>query len=225
MLSLGPFSVEYPVNFRSGGDTTKDAFWKHIQEIERIYGLLTAIDAAAASSDSISGAISGELQQHINSTNPHPNWKPSLSFDDITGNLAASRVVGKLTNATIDAGKVNGLSEIIGGEIPDPPDLNEVFPSTKIQTSGYVKLINGLIFQWGISDDLETDASNTSKFLFPTEFSNRCFLVIGSLSKVSGPVGGDAIRFVEWDKTSFTCFRFAESHGYGPPFSFMAIGY
>ena len=34
---LGPFNVNYPVIFRSGGDTTRVAFGKHIQEIERIY--------------------------------------------------------------------------------------------------------------------------------------------------------------------------------------------
>ena len=32
---LGPFNVGYPVDFRTGGDTTRDAFGKHIQEIMR----------------------------------------------------------------------------------------------------------------------------------------------------------------------------------------------
>ncbi len=172
MLSLGPFSVEYPVNFRSGGDTTKEAFWKHIQEIERIYGLLTAIDAAAASSDSISGAISGELQRHINSTNPHPNWKPSLSFDDITGNLAASRVVGKLTNATIDAGKISGLSALIGGQLP--PDKGDGITTSKIQENGYAKFNNGLMLNWGNVTIGKPYQEMAYKTTFSEKFPTKC---------------------------------------------------
>ena len=30
MALLGPFDVEFPVNFRTGGDTTSKAFSKHI---------------------------------------------------------------------------------------------------------------------------------------------------------------------------------------------------
>ena len=58
---LGPWGVIYPVNFYSGGDTTSQAFGKHIQEIARIYGLLNALDAGKAGSDEIAEGIAGAL--------------------------------------------------------------------------------------------------------------------------------------------------------------------
>ena len=164
------FEVEYPVNFRSGGDTTKEAFWKHIQEIQRIYDIMNAINAASANSDDIGGVISGELQKHIHSTNPHPNW--NLSFEDITGNLAASRVSGKLTNATIDASNVEGLS----AQIPAVPDLQNVFPSVNIQENGYIKFINGFILQWGKGRELTNQefVAGTQSEEYPQKFENAC---------------------------------------------------
>ena len=30
MATIGPFEAGYPVNFKSGGDTTREAFGKHI---------------------------------------------------------------------------------------------------------------------------------------------------------------------------------------------------
>ena len=44
------FKVGYPVDFRSGGDTTQQAFGKHIQEIVKIYGDLNALNAESLSS-------------------------------------------------------------------------------------------------------------------------------------------------------------------------------
>ena len=234
MLSLGPFSVKYPVNFRSGGDTTKDAFWKHIQEIERIYGLLTAIDAAAASSDSISGAISGELQQHINSTNPHPNWKPSLSFDDITGNLAASRVRGNLTNATIDASRVNGLAD----KIPSVPDLQNVFPSVNIQENGYIKFINGFMLQWGKGKEMSREEfSGTQTENFPIGFENDCLgvFVTGIYGKITNRSNRSNNFYVQVESMSRSSFSYDEwgmytdfyGSGYEGKFyiKYLAIGY
>lgn len=213
------FAEEYPVNFKSGGDTTKDAFWKHIQEIKRIYGILNALNAASASSSGLGGVISEELKKHVESSNPHPNWKLKLS--DLSGELDASRVSGQLTKATIDASRVNGLSAVIGGQVPEMPDLNEVFPSSKLKSTGYIKLINGLMIQWGSSDEL-TEVNE--KYSFPEKFANDCFVVLGTLTKASGPVGGDAIRMIEWDKEGFKCQRYTEQNGYGVPFVFIAIG-
>lgn len=130
---LGPWSVGYPVRFYSGGDTTREAFRKHISEIERIYGLLNALDRGKAGTADISDA----LTNHINSSNPHPNWKPKMSMSDltgtidfsrITGDLDASRVTGLLSRARIDASHVNNLEalikELIQGNAPKP----EQFP-------------------------------------------------------------------------------------------------
>ncbi len=76
-----------------------------------------------------------DLTDHIKSTTPHPNWKPDLSFSDISGSLAtsrltgnydASRVSGKLSNANIDTGNVNGLKAFVEGLIPaaETPNLS-----------------------------------------------------------------------------------------------------
>ena len=54
MALVGPFSKGFAVNFKSGGDTTRDAFGKHIQEIDRIYGYLNALDAGKVSADEVS---------------------------------------------------------------------------------------------------------------------------------------------------------------------------
>ena len=68
---IGPFNVGYPVNFTSGGDTTRDAFSKHIQEIERIYGYLNALDAGKVSASDVSsltgtvGSLNTALTNHI----------------------------------------------------------------------------------------------------------------------------------------------------------------
>lgn len=150
---LGPWKVLYPVRFYSGGDTTSQAFGKHIQEIERIYGLLNALDAGKAGSADIADA----LQKHIDSTNPHPNWRPkinagdiqggipiekligNLPFDRISGDVPANRVVGDLTRAYIHASRVTDLKAFLRPFIeeiartilqnaPKPPEPPSPFP-------------------------------------------------------------------------------------------------
>ena len=114
MAILGPFKPIYPVDFRSSGDTTTAAFGKHIQEIERIYGIINSLDA-----DKISASeITDKLNEHINSSAPHPNLALSSLLGDldiarITGNLAASRVSGTLSNANINTDKVNNLETYV----------------------------------------------------------------------------------------------------------------
>ena len=174
MALLEPFEVMYPVAFYSGGDTTREAFNKHIQEIERIYGALNALNAAAVSSDDVGTSIDSKIKAHIDSTNPHPNWKPSLSFSDITGNLDASRVHGELTNATIDAGKVNGLKDFITTTAPNKGDG---ITGSNIKDNGYVKFNNGLIIQWGNNYADKTGDSATITVNFPIPFSSSCFAV------------------------------------------------
>ncbi len=50
--------VGFPVNFKSGGDTTRDAFHKHIQEIDKIYGHLRALDSGKVSAEDVSNIAS-----------------------------------------------------------------------------------------------------------------------------------------------------------------------
>ena len=169
-MGIGPFSVGYPVNFTSGGDTTKDAFWKHIQEIKKIYGILNALDEALISAGDISSAISGELQKHINSTNPHPNWEPSLSFSDITGYISADQI----RDNSIPAGKISGLSALIGGQIP--PDKGDGLISTSIKEDGYAEFNNGLILQWG-NGTFGPISEQSYGIVFAKKFPNKCLNV------------------------------------------------
>lgn len=147
MAAIEEFSVGYPVKFWTGGDTTRDAFGRLIQEIERIYGILNALGTGKASYEEIASAVSA----HKYESNPHPNWKPSMSFSDLAGSVDASKVLGKLPNATIDAGKVNGLEAYVKGLIPDTSGNNESgITDSSLNDSGYIKFGNGLMFQWGI---------------------------------------------------------------------------
>lgn len=172
---LGPFSVGYPVAFRSGGDTTREAFGKHIQEIEKIYGILNALDAGKVSSDDLSGIIGGsidsKLQAHINSTNPHPNWKINLS--DLTGTLDASKVVGNLTSAYIDASHVNNLASVVSGLVPISQDKGDGIIESDIKQQGYVKFNNGLILQWGTKYHSFAGEGEVT-LMFNTPFPSMC---------------------------------------------------
>ena len=94
-LSSSPFEVGYPVRFYSGGDTTREAFQKHIQEIERIYQIINQLDADKISSGDI------DLSSHINAANPHPN----LSLDTLGGTIPASKITGLPNNGVDTFGK------------------------------------------------------------------------------------------------------------------------
>lgn len=179
-MATTPYSVAYPVNFRSGGDTTRDAFRKHIDEIERIYGIINAVNADKVSSSGVTSAINSAIAAHQNSTNPHPNWRPSYSFSDITGTIDASKVSGKLTNANIDYGKVNGLGDYVRGLIPAGNGITE--KSLDIN-GGYVKFQNGLILQWGKTIDQHeyVSANIENEATFSKEFPTTCYVVVAQV--------------------------------------------
>ena len=174
MATRGPFNVLYPVIFRSGGDTTRVAFGKHIQEIERIYGILTALDSDKISADDLGDKLG--------------SFKPKVSFSDIsgslelsrtTGNLDASRVIGKLSNANIDASNVNGLNSFVSGLIPPPKDNGDGIVKCEPDEIGYIKFNNGLFIQWGkVSiDNLGSSDNNEAaerSASFKTKFPNIC---------------------------------------------------
>ena len=181
LLWTTPIKPAFPVNFYSGGDTTKNAFHKHIQEIERIYDLLNALDAGKLSSgevDNSIGNLNTSLTNHINSTKPHPNWKPS--FSDISGTLDASNVVGALTNATIAHSNVTGLEDYVKGLIESEGGGVD---DEKLEDNGYIELSNGLIIQWGTTDILKasvwTETNNYARTAgtrpFKKAFTDKCY--------------------------------------------------
>lgn len=168
---LGPWSPQYPVDFYEGGDTVTEAFGKHIEEIERIYGLLNALDLGKVTTGDLTEilksyvtltALNARLgdyvtnsvfNNHVNSANPHPNM--TLPMSKVTGNLDASRV-----NGLVDVIKQNTIAE---GEV---------------SANGYAKFGNGLIIQWG---EWGFPEFKTNEYIitrsFKTSFPNACFAV------------------------------------------------
>ena len=235
MAIIGPFNVGYPVIFRSGGDTTRVAFGKHIQEIERIYGILNALDSDKISASDLDGKLG--------------NFKPNMSFSDISGsldmsrisgnldfsrisgNVPASRVVGNLSNANIDAGNVNGLQALVKSLIPPTSGgTGDGITDVEADVNGYALFANGLMFQWGRTarETLPT-ASAAARVNFSKEFTNQCLIVTGC--SVTGkseaePCGQNISYINSWDKSGFIfCSSVAGFLSGRAPFSYFAIGY
>lgn len=175
----GPYSAAFPVNFTSNGDTTRDAFKKHMDEITRLYGILTEFDKDIANAE----GMTGQLTSHINSANPHPNYKPSVSWsnvtdkpglDDLGGTLTASKVKGALTGATIASGNVTGLEAFVNGKIP--ASKGDGITESSLNESGSIKFANGLMIQWGISDSPANVANHA--ITFPKAFPTACYTVM-----------------------------------------------
>ena len=194
-MAVEPFDVAFPVNFYSGGDTTKEAFGKHIQEIKRIYGIINSVNADKVSAaeltskfTEINGKITqnnSSLQSHIDSTNPHPNYKPSLSFSDISGKLETSKLTGKLPIRVVDPD-----GNPLDVETPTPASPDETYvvipksiSSNSLVNNGYVKFENGLVVQWGTGTAGGEDGRRNS---FNMTFPNRCFMVVASMSDSEG---------------------------------------
>lgn len=224
----GPYSVEFPVIFTSKGDTTRDAFQKHMLEIARIYGILTDFDKDVANAES----LSGNLTNHINNTNPHPNWTPSVSWGNVTGKpdllttgstIAAAKVSGKLTGANIDAANVNGLDTFITGKIPKTGDG---ITEKTLSSRGYVKFANGLIMQWGNSGDIFP----TGTYSFPKSFPSSCYSVQLTYKRVSETAFDDLwVQLISFDRNGFKCLRQGDDGnisavGSGGSVEFFAIG-
>ena len=193
MALLEPFRVSFPVDFRHEGDTTKDAFGKHIQEIERIYGIINAVNADKLSAEE----FTTKLQQHIGSNNPHPNLEPgtlggNLPFSRITGNLDASRVAGTLTNANVNTGNVNGLSafvkELINTSVPSIGDFScGPTGDDGNYVHGYANFSTGCQIRFGrhpIADygDYDTNERTLRQHNFAQRFTNHCAAIMLTLS-------------------------------------------
>ena len=233
----GPYEVAYPVNFTSKGDTTTQAFGKHISEIARIYGILTGLDAATLDAD----AVNEILQKHIDSTNPHPKWKPSIGWSDLTskptlsdinGNLAANRVVGELTNATIDNSKVNGLGSFVNGVASGLLSGVKGITEASLGNEGYIKFQNGFMLQWGETtyqyEYVDIHKENEEKF--GKTYTSACYGVIaqvchngtgttlGAMTSVTG-ISTDGFKYVH-EK-----FQGSEGGGTNPWYlRYIAIG-
>ncbi len=226
---LGPFNIGFPVAFEPGGDTTRDAFDKHIHEIEKIYGILNALDNGKVSSydlDKLGNDLDKSLQDHIASTNPHPKWK--ISFDDLTGELdgsklkgriEASLVYGLLSNAYIEAGHVNGLEALVKSLIPDGGSGDGI-TDMKSEENGYIKFANGFIVQWG-KDTPEGSGART--VTFPISFSSKCLNVQCTTHITENTVNPRGFPIVlevsEGSHTTKSAFKYSLYFGEGQSYS------
>ena len=213
MALLGPFEVGFPVRFFSGGDTVKEAFFKHIQEFERVYGLLNSLDAGKVSADEVTGRIDA----HINSTNPHPNWTPdwsNLRLSDLVGDLdgsrisgtiSAAKIMGLLSNARISSENVEGLDDRINSRLNQGVDarIKDLIP----ENSGQITFPNGLIVKWGYTT---SSSANGGHVTFPTPFPSACNLVVGCTYVNDGQTEGayyggsyNAFFVNAWNKNGF----------------------
>ena len=161
MALTGPFSVTYPVNFYSGGDTTKEAFGKHIQEIQKIYGILNSLNSDKVSADE----LTSKLQAHINDSNPHPNLnlantQGNLSSSRVTGNFDFSRITGNLDASRItgyfDTSRISGLESYV-------KDISKKAIGDELNGATYMKVGN-ILLQWGLFQMPEITAGTPANF-------------------------------------------------------------
>ena len=193
---LGPFNIGYPVLFRSGGDTVTEAFGKHIQEIERIYGILNTLDSGKLSTPD----MLKYLNEHNTNAQAHRNLQ--LPFENITGNLDGARiinnipnatipagnVIGKLINATIDVDKINGLADYLAGQEDGNQldDKGDGIVDKALSDNGYIKFGNGLIIQWSkVTSTTLNSSNNLSSGTFVKNFSSACYLFLARPSEVA----------------------------------------
>ncbi len=206
MANIEPWGVQHPVAFYAGGDTTRDAFRKHIEEIEEIYAKLNSLNMNKLESSTFTSEISTvtqgltqDLKTHINATKPHPNYRPS--FSDISGTLDAGRVdgltqlIGRMINSN-----TNGIVDIHIEETDDPTTLpNEDNKAYK----GYIKFKNGLLIQCGTTERFTRwNIGDYSNIYFPKAFSSACYAVVPTLG-VRDPSGLDP-GAPGWPQRAFT---------------------
>ena len=168
------YSMKYPVDFRSGGDSVKEAFGKHIEEFRTVYGALNELagnDLTAAEKEELkTGSINGSrIIGAIAGT---------ISGENITGSVSGSKITGSITGATIHASKVTGLDEYIDERQSESGAGSENYGITESQKSanGYMKFGNGLTVQWG-SADSPANVSNQA-ITFPKAFTTACYAVM-----------------------------------------------
>ena len=216
-----PLDVAYPVAFRSGGDTTKAAFGKHIQEIERIYGILNALNSDKLSASeftekceklesSISNAqstLQSNLTSHINATNPHANWKVDLS-SQITGSLDASKVSGDLSGATIDKSKITGLETYVKGFV------KEEFNCSAYSNYGhaYANFAGGLQIRAGFVkiEDISDYESTQRTVYYNQSFTMHSLCVVLTLETTSGSITADWTPLLVEENKSY--FKYIMNH-------------
>ena len=215
---LGPWNVQYPINFVANGDTVHEGFNKHIQEIARIYGLLNALDAGKADTSDLTalkdsllaaiGALSGgpvpdifmsDLINHINSDNPHPN----LLLTNTKGKLPVARVDGLIPYLEADAGFANWIKSLIAAEIAGLGGGSGIGISdfNVGSNDGYIEFGNGVLIQFGKAQTSKALGSSATYYsataTFPKAFTKQPFAVFAGNASFGGNMAsGPDMAFV-----------------------------
>ena len=193
---IGPWTPNYPVDFKSNGDTTRAAFGKHIQEIERIYGLLSGLGAAKIEAEDLTSAMTANKNEWATAIATEKSARESaiaaevtarsngdvalgrridgLTFGDIGGTLGLDRTMGDLPSSRVSGNfgtdRIDGLENFVKAHNVSEGNVNP---------NGYVKFGNGLIIQWGeweFSDFPANEYIMTRNFY--KNFPNACFTVL-----------------------------------------------
>ena len=162
------YSKSFPVKFESGGDTTRDAFNKHIQEFDAVYGILNELSGAMPSEEEMSTLKTGS----ISVSRLTGNWPASR----LTGSIPAAQVSGSLDSATIPRANVTGLEAFVNGLIDGKGSSGTgitVIYNTSV--NGYAKFGNDLILQWGNLSLSAGETIRTAEVTFPVKFTQGCY--------------------------------------------------
>lgn len=178
---LGLWSVQYPINFVANGDTVHQGFNKHIQEISRIYGLLNALDSGKVTTGDLTDALKSYVttttfNNHVNSTNPHPN----LALSTLSGNLDVSRITGNWplsrVSGTLSADNMNveGLKTKLKSWV-EGLNTGGISDSSLASRRGRVKFTNGFMIQWDTLPPFDDGHMETDyNYVFPYPFEVCC---------------------------------------------------
>lgn len=115
----------------------------------------------------------------------------------------------------------DSLLQRVGGNIAQTnTELGN--PGSSATSSGYTKLTNGIIIQWGTTSLIASGAAGTVPF--PLTFPNTCFQVI------AGVIGNGAVSTAstgQWGTTSYTTTSFSllNRTSESLTFNYLAVGF
>lgn len=202
---IGPWTPNYPVDFKSNGDTSRAAFGKHIQEIERIYGLLSGLGASKIEAEDLTAAMTANKNEWATAIAAEKSARESEIAAEVTarsnGDAALQRDLTTHINSTNP--HPNLQLATLGGNLPfsriegslgldrttGDLDASRIvnlptsvgITNVRLGEDGYVKFGNGLMIQWGYTNISKTDWQDNEMIralYFSPSFSDACYNVL-----------------------------------------------
>lgn len=160
----------------------------------------------------VMGDYAGYIVRIITGTTSSPQIQGSINSEYIFDSsvIIQSGVSGwrKIQNNPISIANDNDVSYLTRNDVAISPGrlalafkgANPVgFPSSQLTSSGWVKLPNGIIFQWG---KILVAINHGGYVYFPITFPNSCHSVTGTSQDLTGGNGG-ILQIVNSSKTNF----------------------